>query len=716
MLEPRRLLAAGDLDATFGSGGVVTSPFGSTSSSISALALQPDGKIIAAGFTGQAYAIARYNTDGSLDQSFGSGGTVVIDSPGSAHSVALEPDGDIIVVGDRNTGTDDTLVVQLTSHGALDPGFGANGEEILNLGGGGSVAIDAAGTVYVAGDLYGTYNVARLNADGSVDTTFGKNGIASLPAQPFSNGNLHDIALQADGKIVLGGSGGIMIAGPGGVPTAVPDFAVVRFNSDGTPDTAFGTGGVVQTTFRGLDNADAMAIQADGKILLAGESGRPSGAGYDLAMARYNSDGTLDSTFGSGGKVLDSLGSDYTMISDLFVEPGGKIVATGQANDSSALFRFNSDGSLDSSFGNQGVVLDAPGAGAILQQPDDKFVVAGGLFKLERFVGETPPSTSGISDINVQENSPASVISLPNDFQGGSVPASQLAYSITADSNSALFASTSIDPQTGDLTLAYAPNQTGTAQLTVRATDPDGAYVESTFSATVTAIQLTPHQEYVIAVYQDVLKRAPDPGGLAYWAAQLDQGMPVSSVAQAIVHSDEYYAHFVIEPDYLKLLGRAADEAGVTYWTQKLQSGLTDQQLEAAFAASDEFYAQAGEKYDATGDADDTTIADLDHSADWIDAIYTLLLGRTADSSGETHWVDQLNAGMSRSQVAILIANSAENNSQIINGDYQHYLGRPADSAGLGYWLSQFAAGETNEDVIAGFTGSAEYYQKHTSS
>ncbi|MGH7139591.1 MAG: DUF4214 domain-containing protein, partial [Pirellulales bacterium] len=228
------------------------------------------------------------------------------------------------------------------------------------------------------------------------------------------------------------------------------------------------------------------------------------------------------------------------------------------------------------------------------------------------------------------------------------------------------------------------------------------------------AVQLTPHQQYVIAVYDDVLKRAPDSGGLTYWAAQLDGGMPVSSVAQAIVHSDEYYAHFVIEPDYLKLLGRAADEAGVTYWTQKLQSGLTDQQLEAAFAASDEFYAQAGEKYDATGDAGDTTIADLDHNADWIDAVYKLLLGRTADAKGETYWVDQLNAGMSRSQVALLIANSAENNSQIINDDYQHYLGRAADPDGLSYWLSQFADGEANEDVIAGFTGSAEYYQERT--
>jgi hypothetical protein len=208
----------------------------------------------------------------------------------------------------------------------------------------------------------------------------------------------------------------------------------------------------------------------------------------------------------------------------------------------------------------------------------------------------------------------------------------------------------------------------------------------------------TASEKYVSAVYQDVLGRGTDLGGLLYWSNLLDNGSPVSSVAQAIAHSDEYYASFVIKPDYLRLLNRAADASGVQYWTEQMDAGLTDQGLEARFVASDEFFNNAGGQ-----------------NTPWIDSIYQLLLGRTADSDGEQYWNGQLQDGQTREQVALRIADSAENNTQLINADYQHYLGRPADPDGLTYWLSQFAAGQTNEDVITGFTGSAEYYKEHTS-
>ncbi|HWB09648.1 MAG TPA: DUF4214 domain-containing protein [Pirellulales bacterium] len=207
----------------------------------------------------------------------------------------------------------------------------------------------------------------------------------------------------------------------------------------------------------------------------------------------------------------------------------------------------------------------------------------------------------------------------------------------------------------------------------------------------------TASQKYVSAVYQDVLARGPDLGGLLYWSNLLDNGDPVSSVAEAIAHSDEYYANFVIKPDYLRLLNRAADDSGVQYWTKQMDNGLTDQELEAGFVASDEFFNNAGGR-----------------NVPWIDSIYQLLLGRPADSDGEQYWDGQLQAGQTREQVALRIAESAENNTQLINADYQHYLNRPADAGGLAYWLSQFAAGQTNEDVIAGFTGSDEYYEQHT--
>ncbi|HWB14452.1 MAG TPA: DUF4214 domain-containing protein [Pirellulales bacterium] len=222
--------------------------------------------------------------------------------------------------------------------------------------------------------------------------------------------------------------------------------------------------------------------------------------------------------------------------------------------------------------------------------------------------------------------------------------------------------------------------------------------------ATTRAVDQVANAKYVTAVYEDVLGRDPDSDGLAFWVQKLGAGAPISSVAAAIGHSAEYYGSFVIKPDYLRLLGRAADAAGVQYWTTQMLNGLTDQQLEAGFIASDEFFGNAGG-------------TDLD----WVDAVYMLLLGRAADASSATYWTSQLaslegveSGVQARSQVAVRIASSQENNSNLINDDYQHYLGRPADAQGLQFWLQQFAAGKTNEDVIAGFTGSAEYYQDKT--
>ena len=202
--------------------------------------------------------------------------------------------------------------------------------------------------------------------------------------------------------------------------------------------------------------------------------------------------------------------------------------------------------------------------------------------------------------------------------------------------------------------------------------------------------------QYVAAVYQDVLGRTPDASGLDYWTTMLDSGAAVSSVANEIAHSDEYYAAFVIVPAYSKLLGRSADDAGVKHWTALMQSGLTDQQLEADLVSSDEFFKAAG----GTNTA-------------WIDAVYKLLLGRAADAGGEAFWNERLSGGDSLNQAAQGIAGSQENNTQLIEADYFHYLGRAADSAGLDYWLKQFASGKTNEDVIAGFTGADEYYKEH---
>jgi hypothetical protein len=212
------------------------------------------------------------------------------------------------------------------------------------------------------------------------------------------------------------------------------------------------------------------------------------------------------------------------------------------------------------------------------------------------------------------------------------------------------------------------------------------------------ASNLTPTERYVTAVYNDVLGRAPDPGGLAYWSGLITNGAPISSVAEQIGHSPEYYTNFVIQPDYQKLLHRAGTPTEVQGLVTEMQQGLTDQGVEAQLVATDEFFANSGSNDKA-----------------WVDAVYSLMLGRQADPSGEAWWTNLLAQGQSRSQVANQIADSNENNTQLINDDYFHYLGRAADPQGLAWWLQQFKAGQTNEDVIAGFTGSGEYYSEHTS-
>lgn len=208
---------------------------------------------------------------------------------------------------------------------------------------------------------------------------------------------------------------------------------------------------------------------------------------------------------------------------------------------------------------------------------------------------------------------------------------------------------------------------------------------------------LPANAEYVTAVYHDVLGRAPDAAGLKYWTGLLDNGVAIGSVAEAIAHSPEYYANFVVKPDFSHLLGRAASDADVTFWTAQMTAGLTDRQLEANLVASDEFFAKAGGA-----------------NADWLDAVYQAVLGRAAGTGDAKYWLGQLSGGASRLTVAEFIADSAENGAQLIKNDYFQYLGRAADDAGLAYWIEQLSAGRTNEDIIANFTASAEYYGEHS--
>jgi hypothetical protein len=203
-----------------------------------------------------------------------------------------------------------------------------------------------------------------------------------------------------------------------------------------------------------------------------------------------------------------------------------------------------------------------------------------------------------------------------------------------------------------------------------------------------------PNVVIVNQLYQDILGRSADAGGLAYWANLLANGAPREGVGLGFTHSFEYYTQ-IVTADYQQLLGRAPDFGGLQYWAGQLQLGMTDEGLQAMLLSSPEGYARAGNNNTA-----------------WVDSLYQTLLGRTAEAAGEGYWVAQLAGGASFYSVAYDIAVSAEADTIRVQADYQHYLARAATQAEVDSAISQFSLGYTDETLIAGLVGSDEYFHR----
>jgi uncharacterized delta-60 repeat protein len=415
LLAPTLIYAqtqSGTLDPSFGTGGQVTTDFAGGGSGAAALAIQPDGKIVAAGVRVVDYspdfAVARYNTDGTLDTSFGTGGLVSTDfgSPWErATSVAIQPDGKIVVAGQSVVGWfNDFALARYNPDGTLDSGFGTGGKVLTDFGVSAeadSVAVQPDGKIVAAGyaniDGSEDFELVRYNTDGTLDASFGTAGKVStdfgLLEQGFSWALAYSVALQPDGKIVLAGEAFI---GDGS------DFALARYNSDGTLDAGFGTGGKVITNFGGRrDAAFSVAVQPDAKIVVAGLANIDRGFGF--ALARYESDGALDTSFGTGGETTTDFGLldqgfSVAQASTLAVQPDGNIVVGGRAylngGFQSALAHYTSNGWLDTGFGIGGRVstifegFEYGQVTSVVAQPDGRIVAAvwgTGHFALARF-------------------------------------------------------------------------------------------------------------------------------------------------------------------------------------------------------------------------------------------------------------------------------------------------------------------------------------------
>jgi uncharacterized delta-60 repeat protein len=407
-IAAKRYVEGGTFDAGFSGGAVATKIDPSEYEYALAVALQPTGnKIIAAGHSvlaGQGViALVRYNADGSLDTvNFGSNGIVrtavpSVNAVGTA--VVVQGDGKILVAGstfDPSTGTAGIVLARYAANGSLDTAGFAGGKGFVSapIGPGTSVdnaslALQGDGSIVVAGATSaGDFVLRRYDSTGVLDPNFGTTGTGGTTTThvgPSAMGPA--IALQSGGKIIAAGASGSLASPP-------MDAVLVRYNTNGTLDTSFGSAGtgMVFTDIGSSNNfANAVAVQTPGdKIVVAGHAFVDFAADTsDIALLRYNADGTPDTGFGTSGAVVTNLGAfDNAFSVALYPDPDNRIVVSGNTGSgaavSAAVLRFTPNGALDTTFGTGGIVTASPtgpsaaaSANAVLVQPDRSVVVVG---------------------------------------------------------------------------------------------------------------------------------------------------------------------------------------------------------------------------------------------------------------------------------------------------------------------------------------------------
>jgi uncharacterized delta-60 repeat protein len=408
--------ADGDLDRSYGNGGIsIIRVDGRTAYSVGKPILLADGKMLLGGVSNflpmqnvGSSILLRVNADGSLDHTFGDNGKIINTTLVNLCGLTRLVDGKIIVAGSYVSGGELRFAAtRYNADGTLDTSFGANGYAIGANGTAKAFAVQPDGKIIVAG--YATFNMAsdddfllaRFDADGNVDSTFGVNGFVRTD---FFQGadRISSVVVQPGGRIVAAGFATLR-AVPGAPQRQ--DFALAGYDSNGVPDTGFGDRGfsTVQFGGRNLAQIQNLVAQPDGKMVVVG-SHTPTGAG--MAMARYNSDGRLDGTFGDDdGKVI----MDYPGITSPVVfravtgERGGKMLSVAAPTENAAqrdfflLTRCTRFGAVDRTLDGEGEVLIQLGSNTIASSaitlPDGKTIVAGvsdGDFFAARFIAPRP--------------------------------------------------------------------------------------------------------------------------------------------------------------------------------------------------------------------------------------------------------------------------------------------------------------------------------------
>lgn len=375
---PCRLAAqSGSLDLTFGQGGKVTTNVSNGETFMNSVLIQPDGKIVTVGYTGPGafqgkFCVIRYNADGTLDNSFGIDGvaeTTLGSDEDLAFSGVLQPDGKILAAGYAWNGNDyDFALVRYTTEGLRDITFGQSGIVTTDFGGGYDLArkiiLQSDGKMILAGSTIGTTSnediaFARYFGDGQLDGSFGQNGkvVVKMDKPGFSlSQQINSMTLQADGKILASGYTEVF------EQPVTHSFVAVRLNADGGLDNTFGSGGILVPLIGVDDVATSIQLQSDGKILLFGKA-RISEVGFDdFVLARCNANGTLDVSFGNQGIVLTSFDNTHDYGTAMVIQADGNILTSGftAVNNGTALdfamARYRADGSPDLNFGDNGKV------------------------------------------------------------------------------------------------------------------------------------------------------------------------------------------------------------------------------------------------------------------------------------------------------------------------------------------------------------------------
>ncbi len=387
--NPLRTFAAGGaLDLSFGGNGKVATDFNGGEDIGSDVAIQPNGRIVVVGYSSihGRTQIARYHANGSLDTTFnGSGKIIGLSGSGRIYSVVIQSDGKIVVGGSTNIAEPSFMFLErYTANGTPDTTFGNNGrvvitdfhERLTDL------AIQTDGKIIAAGNavvrtpnppFFTDWRIVRLNTNGSLDNTFGNGGIVNTDFGGNTNESAQAASILSNGRILVAGYGN-----PGG-----QDFALAQYTTNGSLDINFGSGGKVLTDFAsGDDRIHDMKVQPDGKIVAAGFT--ITGGSRNFALARYNSNGTLDTTFDVDGKVETNLNtSGHDSANGLALQSDGKIIAVGDnGNVDFSLARYNPNGGLDTNFGQSGILFtdlnnSTDTANAVAMQADGKIVVAG---------------------------------------------------------------------------------------------------------------------------------------------------------------------------------------------------------------------------------------------------------------------------------------------------------------------------------------------------